>query len=162
MPDSIESQITQVLQERPIGVFAEPHIDETTTQNGMAMSLPSSNSLLNISGGSIPVIALGVILSENVGSVVGRFTSQATLVKWGAVLAGVVIIMVAKNNRMLKSFGAGVLIGGLANIFRDVVGNISGSLGLSEPREGFMEDRTTWGGVDGGTSVTSPNRRVIQ
>jgi len=153
--DSLEDQVT-LLNETATSApqqFLEP------TQNGMAVSMPSAGQFLTIDGGSVPVIALGVILSENIGGVVGRFTSQPTIVKWGSVLAGGAILLIAKNNRMLRSFGAGVLIGGLANIFRDIVGNVAGM--VSEPKDAFAEERVTWGGIDGGTSVTSPDRRVI-
>ena len=155
-----EDIVTQFLtqaqnnQNQTPDMFQEP-------QNGFEVSMPSFNSVMNLNGGNIPIIALGVILSENVGSFVGRFTQQATIVKWGAVLAGFILITVGKRNRMIHSFGAGVFIGGLATVFRDVVMNATGSLGLSEPSAAFQEQRVTWGGVDGGVNVTSPDRRVI-
>lgn len=59
---------------------------------------------------------------------------------------------------MIKDFGVGVLLGGIALAFENIAQMLTDR--FSE-RDAFSEQRTTWGGLDGGLQVTSPARRTI-
>ena len=146
--DSLETIVEQ-LNQKP--VFQEPQKPVfNESHDGFEMSVSSFTRV----SGSLPVIAIGVILSSTVGGYLQRWLGN--FAEWSAVIAGALIMYFGKRNAMLKDFGAGVLIGGLAAKFS----NLASSFG--EPMSpAFEESRVTFGGVDGGMMVTSPDRRVM-
>jgi len=140
----------------PLNVQQQMFQEAYADQNGFAM--PNLSSFTKVSG-SLPVIALGVIMSQTVGGFISRFLPNMS--KWASIIAGALIMWFAKSNRLLKDFGAGVLIGGLATVFAGLGSQLGGI--FQEPdRMAFEEERMTFGGVDGGTMVTSPDRRTLR
>ena len=116
--------------------------------------MPSLGGIFKISDGNIAVIAIGVILSTTIGDFLGRYIPS--IGNWATVLAGIVITYIAKSNNLLKNFGAGVLIGGLAKALSGIAGSITGAFG--EPM--MAEDKITYGGGDG-VYPMQPDRRVF-
>ncbi len=129
---------------------------EDKAQNEFGM--PSVGSFLRVSDGNLAVITLGVILSSSVAGLVERWLPSVA--QYAAILAGVALIYFGKNKKMIRDFGAGVLIGGLATMFSGLGSSLGGMFG--EPKQNLMaEDKMTYGGGDG-VYPTQPDRRVFQ
>lgn len=126
--------------------FAEPHND---------FSLPGG-SLIN-QNINLLYAGLGVLAS---GAIVSLVSKHLTMVpaKWAGIIAGVLLITLGKKNKMIKDFGVGVVLGGIALAFENISDMLTDRFG---ERKAFDEQRTTWGGLDGGLQVTSPERRTI-
>lgn len=154
---SLETQINSLTGQATLNPkMLDPALfEEPETHDGYGM--PRLGGFTKVSG-SLPVIALGVIMSSTVGGFLSKYLPSMT--QWASVIAGALIMYFAKRQKLLKDFGAGVLIGGLASVFSGIGSSLSGAFG--EPRDSFEEDRTTWGGVEGGTMVTSPDRRTLR
>lgn len=139
----------------PEGMFLEG-------QNGYDM--PNFGSMLKVSNGNVATIAIGLILSASVGGLVMRWLPSVG--KWGTVIAGLVIMYIAKTSKpMIRDIGIGVLLGGLASVFSGLGGSLGGILdgiggnGMSENMP-MMEDKLTYGGGDG-VYPLNPDRRVF-
>lgn len=117
-------------------------------------SMPGG-SFLKVSNGNVLVIAIGLIFSTTVGGFISRFMSG--LAKYSAIIAGLAIMYIGKSKPMLRDFGVGVLLGGLAQTF----GHLGSSLaGVGAPAEEMQETRLTYGGTDG-VYPSNPGREVF-
>lgn len=140
-----EEQIANLLADgAPSKQFAEPH-------DGFAMP---GGSLLKVSNGNVLVIAAGLIFSTTVGGFVSRF--MASLAKYSSIVAGLAIMYIGRSKPMLRDFGVGVLLGGLAQVF----GHLGSFLGGGAAPEELAETRISYGGTDG-ISVMNPDRRTF-
>lgn len=146
--DSDLQNDVETLKKQYAEIFNEPN------QNGMA--LPRMGGLMN-SNISLPVAAVGVLASGAVRSMAVKYFPQ--LDKWAGIAVGAVFILFGKRKKLIKDFGVGVLLGGIAYAFEDLSASLTSRFA---ERKSFDEDRITWGGVDGGTTVMSPERRTIQ
>lgn len=124
--------------------------------------MPKLGSFLKISDGNVLVIALGVITSQTVGGFVNRFLPMVG--KFSTILAGLALMYFGKSKKLLRDFGVGVLLGGLASEFSGLGSRIGGMLGgqTSMPMDKMVEeDKMTYGGTDGVYPV-QPDRRIFQ
>ena len=141
---SLEEQIAALTAKTP-NQFEEPHD---------GFSMPGGN-LLKVSNGNVLVIAFGLIFSTTVGGFIGRWLSG--MAKYSSIIAGLAIMYLGKSKPMLRDFGVGVLLGGLAQVF----GHLGSSLlGGAAPEAEMQETRVTYGGTDG-VYPTNPDRRVF-
>ncbi len=120
--------------------------------------MPSVGSFLKVKDANVVVITLGVIMSSTVGGFVSRFLPSIS--QWAPVIAGALLIFFGKGKSVIKEFGIGVLIGGLAQVFSGLGGQLGESFSLPMGRQ-VEEDRLTYGGSDG-VYPTQPDRRVFQ
>lgn len=117
--------------------------------------MPKLGGFLKVSNGNTAVITIGVVLSSTVGGYVSSMLPSHG--QYASVIAGALIMYLGKKNNMLKDFGVGVLIGGLAQVFSGLGSMIPG---MSMPKDEVREDKITYGGSDG-MYPTQPERRVF-
>lgn len=157
----LEDQIQLLGQQSTLGSqlhpkMLDPSLFNEDQQNDFGM--PKIGSFLKVSDGNVAVITLGVIMSSTVaGFIAGWMPSMA---QYAAILAGVAIIYFGKNKKLIRDFGIGVLIGGLAQMFAGVGSSLGGMIpgGMSENFEETIKE--TYGGGDGIYPV-QPDRRVF-
>ena len=144
------NEIEKAVKAEYAKLFQEPQ-----AQNGFES--PNIRGLMsqNI---SIPVVAVGVLASGAIQAMVSKHVPQ--LGKWTGIAVGGVLIIMGKRQKLLKDLGVGILLGGIAYAFEGFADSLTGR--FSEPRRAFEESRETWGGMDGGMEVMSPERRTIQ
>ena len=141
---SLEDQIASALKSPQ---FEEP-------RDGFSMP---GGSFLKVSNGNVLVIAIGLIFSTTVGGFVSRWMSS--LAKYSSIIAGLAIMYIGRSKPMLRDFGVGVLLGGLAQAF----GHLGASLGAggADLVDDMQEQRITYGGTDGVAPI-NPDRRTFR
>ena len=108
--------------------------------------------LLNIRGSAV-FIVIGLITAATVGNYLRDAVPQAG--KYSTALAGVVIILLGRKNKIVKSFGFGVFLEGIVEIVKD----FSVFSRFSEPNM-YAETKMTWGGTDG-VAPRQPDRMTF-
>lgn len=149
---------------------AMPNMFAENNQNGMSM--PNLGGFLKLNNANLLVIALGVIMASTIGGILSSmFSSVGALASFSTIIAGLLLMYFGKSKPMMKDFGAGVLIGGLAVRFAGLGASLGGALqgvtgGMSmmppgtNPGQQFQELKYTYGGSDG-VQPTTPDRRVF-
>ncbi len=156
---SLEDQVKLLLKQNTTTQTGDGTLDSIPsfsqpTQNDFGMP---GGSFLKLNDANLAVVTIGVIVSSSVGGMISNWMPSVS--KYGTIIAGVAIMYVGKNKKMVRDLGAGVLIGGLAEMFS----GLGSSLGshFSQPNQNMMaEDRVTYGGTDG-IYPTQPDRRVM-
>lgn len=150
---ALESKVDDVLASR--GPSA-PAPDFSMREHG-ATEMPSIRSFLRLKDGNVVAITIGVVVSSAVGGFIQPYLG--TYSKWGPVIAGALIMFVGRRSGVVQDLGAGVMIGGLAAVVRDL--GILGGTGLTGMNREMSETRETYGGTDG-VYPTQPERRVFR
>ena len=142
-------------------MFAESERLRYQTQNGMGM--PNLSSITKINDGNVLVIALGVIMSQTVGGFLSGFLAQVG--KYASILAGLALAYFGKNKKLIRDFGIGVMIGGIASAFGGLGSALTGA--FQEHMPGYNKDnqfeeqvKDTYGGTDG-IYPSQPDRRTM-
>lgn len=160
--NSMETQIQQLaqLQSNPVQLNPQQLPDQLFSMpKGAEFEMPNIKTFLKLKDGNVIVITLGVILSSTVGGFLTQFFPGG-MTKWASVIAGALIMFIGKNKGVIQDFGAGVLIGGLAQVFSGLGGMIGSGMSMPMNRQ-VEEDKLTYGGGDG-VYPTQPDRRVFQ
>ena len=153
IPQSSFNSTEQI--EKAVKAEYQKFFQEPNNQNGF--EAPNFRGLMNQSI-SLPVVGMGVLASGAIQALVTKHFPH--LGKWTGIAAGAALIIFGKRQKVLKDFGVGVLLGGVAYAFEGIADSLTNR--FNEPRRSFEESRETWGGMDGGMDVMSPERRTIQ
>ena len=150
-----ETQVHQLLAKPTLApkqldpaLFAEDH-------DGFGM--PKIGSFLKLSNSNLAVVTIGVVMSSTIGGYLSGILGGLAggISKYSTIIAGLLIMYFGKGKGIVRDLGAGVLIGGLAQLFAGIGQSI---MPTSEPM--MQEDRVTYGGGDG-VYPTQPDRRVF-
>ena len=104
--------------------------------------------------GSALFIVLGLVLATTIGDYV-QSVIPGSLAQYSTALAGVLLVVLARNSYTLKSFGFGVFLAGVA----EIVKGFSMFSKFKEPNM-YAETKETFGGTDG-TYPVQPDRQVF-
>ena len=135
--------------QNPALTFAEQY---NTTQNDHSM--PKIGGLLKVQNANLALIALGVVASTASGD---RLAGLIPAIgRYATIIAGGLILMFVRNGP-LRDIGAGILIGGLADLIRSYTG---GMFGMGSSNMMAEDMKPTYGGGEG-VYPTQPDRRTF-
>lgn len=150
----LEQQINTLIERKPL-LSPEATLSPELFSQPRDFEMPSIGSFFKISNGNVAVIALGVIMTSTVGGFLANWLPSIS--QYASIIAGALIMYIGKGKSIVKDFGVGVLIGGLAQLFSGLGSSLSGIFG-EKPM--MMEDKITYGGGDG-VYPMQPERRTF-
>ena len=130
-----------------------------TQQNGFAELQHAEFQESRFSGFmSVRANTLLLVAGLVVATTVGNYLESAfpKVGKYGTLIAGVLMVILGRKSTILKSIGMGIFLAGVAEVVKSF-----DMISKHFAEEPFAEVRETYGGVAGGVTVTSPDRRTV-